>query len=641
MSSLDKDFFEKISFPYQSVRDGQDEFIKQVHKAINEKRNLLVSAPTGLGKTISALAPAISIAKEKNLTIIFLTSRQTQANQAIKTIKDISKKSKNPINYMAFIGKRNMCVHADRDLYPSSDFNEFCKKMKETGKCKYFKNTKNSDYEEQIKKILEESSKSFMSVEGFVNLSGSNNFCPYELAGKKAFQADVVICDFNYMFSESIRENILGKIGRTLEECIVIVDEAHNLSDRIRNAYTFGLSTELIKNATKELTDFIKTKEYDPYIMNLKQTLEDIYFEKVLGEKNEIMVTKQDFIYRYISKFNKEITIKKIIDNLQIVEALVKDERVISYIGRIAKFLESWLELDEESYLRILEKNIKEDKTLLTLKIQCIDPSDISSQIVNHTYSTILMSGTLSPAKMYQEILGVANASILELESPFSKENQLTLVITDVTSKYSSRDNDMYKKIATHVENCLGSGSDKNAIVFFPSYDFMEKIVQNISVPKLKRKVLKEQRYMTKEQKEEYIDKFKEQGGFDSKAKVLFAITSGSFSEGLDLPSTELEMVLIVGLPLSVPDILTESVIRHYERKYKKGQLYGYIFPAMSKIIQAAGRCIRTETDKGVIVLIDSRFTWPLYAQTFPKHWHLIRASEDDYKLKIMNFFDR
>ena len=640
MSEFNRDFFDSINFPYSEVRLGQDDFINQVYKIINEKRNILVSAPTGLGKTVSALAPAIKIAKEKNLTVIFLTSRQTQANQAIKTIKDISKKSKNPVNYMAFIGKRNMCVHPDRDLYPASDFNEFCKKMKETGKCKYFKNTKNDDYEEQIKTILDQSSKVFMSVEGFVQLSGSNNFCPYELAGKKAFHADVVICDFNYMFSESIRENILGKIGRTLEECIVVVDEAHNLADRIRNAYTFTLSTELIKNSVKELTDFIKTKQYDPYILNLKSTFEEIYFDKVLGEKTEYMMTKKEFIDSYVGKFNTQITIKKIIDELREVEALVKDERIISYVGRVANFLESWLELDEESYLRILEKNIKEDKTVLSLKLQCIDPSDISSEIVNHTYSTILMSATLSPAKMYKDILGVANADILELESPFSKQNQLILALTDVTSKYSSRGTDMYKKISDHVENCLGAASDKNAIVFFPSYDFMEKIVQNINIVKMRRKVLKEQRYMTKEQKEEYIEKFRDNGGFDNKAKVLFAITSGSFSEGLDLPDSALEMVIIVGLPLSVPDMFTEAVIRHYEAKYKRGQMYGYIFPAMSKIIQAAGRCIRTETDKGVIVLIDTRFMWPLYAQTFPKHWHLIK-SDDDYKLKIMNFFDR
>jgi len=141
---------------------------------------------------------------------------------------------------------------------------------------------------------------------------------------------------------------------------------------------------------------------------------------------------------------------------------------------------------------------------------------------------------------------------------------------------------------------------------------------------------------MTKEQKENIVNDFK--SGFNSKAKVLFAVTSGSFAEGLDLPSSALEMVLVVGLPLGVPDLFTNAVIRHYDKKFGKGQLYGYIYPAMSKIIQAAGRCIRTEDDKGVVALIDNRFLWPLYAQTFPINWSL--KATKDYVIQVGNFFN-
>jgi DNA excision repair protein ERCC-2 len=143
---------------------------------------------------------------------------------------------------------------------------------------------------------------------------------------------------------------------------------------------------------------------------------------------------------------------------------------------------------------------------------------------------------------------------------------------------------------------------------------------------------------MTKEDKEKFVDNFKDKGGFNEKAKVLFAVTSGSFAEGLDLPDSMLELVMVVGLPLSVPDLFTNAVIKHFEKKFRRGQLYGYIYPAMTKIIQAAGRCIRTESDRGVIVLMDNRFFWPLYAQAFPPHWKLERTKE--YKLEISNFFD-
>lgn len=664
------DFFKSINFPYSSLRVGQDKFIKEVYNSISSCKNLMVQAPTGLGKTVSALAPAIALAKRKGLTVVCLTSRQTQANQIIETIKDInnfsketiigqsldkskdsinSKKTKDEeeINYVAFIGKRSMCVHQDRDLYPAQDFNEFCKKTREKGKCKFYKNAKNSDYQEKIKAIINQTSKNFMSVENFVNFVSSpmrigedfvQGFCPYELAGIKAFKADIVICDFNYMFADGIREGFLGKIGRTLDECILVVDEAHNLPDRIRASYSYNLTNEGLKNALNELKDFVKSSEYDDYIINLRLALNDIYHNKLLGDKTDYLMKREELLEVYLSKFETKLKIKDIIEKLEEIETLVKEERVVSFIGRVASFLDRWNELDEDFYLRILEKNIKEDKTIISCRIKCIDPSDIAAEVLNNTYSSILMSGTLSPLSMYEDILGIGNVELLELESPFKKDRQLTIVLDDVTSKYSARGLDMYKKIADHIISMLHAGRDKNAIIFFPSYDFMERVLQHINVLKLDRKILKEQRYMTKEQKEKFVEEFKSNGYIDNKAKVLFAITSGSFAEGLDLPSSALEMVGVVGLPLSVPDLYTQAVIAHFEKKFRKGQMYGYINPAISKIIQAAGRCIRTEQDRGVVVLMDNRFLWPLYAQNFPAHWKMKKGG--NFKIEIANFFE-
>lgn len=650
------EFFKSINFPYETVRAGQDDFIKKVYNSIINKTNIMIQAPTGLGKTVSALAPAIKLAKQHDKTIICLTSRQTQANQIIQTIKDINAKSTqsncnnlSEIKYVAFIGKRSMCVHEDKDLYPSGDFFEFCKKTKEKGKCSYIKNFRNSDYEEKIKAILDETSKNFMSVENFVNFVSSpttandqfiSGFCPYEMATLKAFKSDIIICDFNYVFAEGIKENFFGKIGRTLDDCILIVDEAHNLPDRIRNSHSYILSTEGLKNALKELKDFVKSSEYDPYITNLRIGINDIYHDKLLGDKTSHLMRKNELIENYLNKFEEKISLKEIIDKLSDIEALVKEERIISYIGRVATFLKKWNELDEEIYLRILEKNISKDKTVLSLKIKCIDPSNLVKEALNNSHSSILMSGTLSPLTMYKDILGLEkNTELLEIESPFSKDKQLTLVIDDVTSKYSSRSLEMYTKIANHCVSLLNAASEKNSIIFFPSYDFMDKVMQHINILKINRVVLKEQRYMTKDQKEKFVEKFKDKSGYiDQKSKVLFAITSGSFAEGLDLPNTALEMVVVIGLPLSVPDLFTQAVIRHFDKKFKRGQMYGYINPAISKIIQAAGRCIRTEQDKGVVVLMDNRFFWPLYAKNFPAHWNIKKSS--NYQLEIGNFFN-
>lgn len=633
------EFFTKLNFPYSSVRDGQDEFIRRVDKAISQNKNIMVSAPTGSGKTVSALAPAIYHAKAKGLTVVCLTSRQTQANQVIKTIHDINRKAsenksyKDGINYVAFIGKRSMCVHEDRALYPASDFNEFCKKVRETGKCKFFRNSHDSEREDQIKQVLVETS--HMNVEGFVDLAGGCKLCPYELAGKKAASADVVICDYNYLFSTGIKEGFLGKIGRTMEQCIVVVDEAHNLPDRIRNSYSYTLSTEILKNALNELKEFVKSNEYDEFIIGVRQALEELLFDRLDSNNKDHLIEKDEFFSKLLSKFNG-LKVEDIADKLFNAGALIKEDKVISFVERVGVFLTRWAEVDTESYLRVLEKDVKEGKTVLNLRIKCIDSSEIAADVLNSTFSSVLMSGTLSPIEMYRDILGVANCDLLELDSPFAKENQLTLVDNEVTTKFTSRSPEMFRQIANNVEKVLNSSEDRNAIVFFPSYDLMDKVLSYVNIVLLGRKVLKEQRYMTKEDKEKFIDEFKD-NGLDMKSRVLFAVTSGSFAEGLDLPREALEVVIVVGLPLAVPDVFTQAVIRHFDKKFGKGQQYGYVYPAMSKIIQAAGRCIRTEEDKGIVVLMDSRFLFPTYALSFPKHWHM--KVPTDFELEIKEFF--
>lgn len=640
-------FFEQIHFPYETLRKGQDEFIKKVYKAIYNNQNILVSAPTGLGKTVSGLTPALYQAKKRGLSVICLTSRQTQSNQIIKTIAQIQKVSNETINCVALIGKRSMCVHKDRDLHPPQDFLEFCRKVRKTNKCGYYLNSQEEDYSEIRRERLSKISQEFSDVEDFIEESAKPfvvdgkqkcGFCPYEMAAEKSFKADVIICDYNYLFQEGMRESFLGRIGKSLNECILIVDEAHNLPDRIRNAHSYSLTTEGLDFALKELKDYIKSSKYDNYITYLKQAYQECYVAKLEKDISEYPIKKEELLNAYLLRCTDVKELDEIIEKLREAELIIREDRLISYVGRVANFLERWRELDEISYLRELEKVEKNNLVSFSMKIRCLDPAEIASSVINNSFSSILMSGTLAPIQMYRDILGIENAQTLELESPFEKDNLLPIHIDDVTTKFILRGPQMYKKYSEHIENILNSTGDRNAIVFFPSYDLLDKIVSNINPLKLNRRVLRETRFMTKEQKENFVREFKKKDPFNQKANVLFAVTSGSFAEGLDLPGDALEMVLVVGLPLAKPDLYTESVIKLYDKKFRKGQFYGYICPAMNKIIQAAGRCIRTERDRGVVVFMDNRFSMALYAQTFPLHWHLKKVKE--YKFAIMNFFD-
>jgi DNA excision repair protein ERCC-2 len=651
---MNNSFLEKINFPYEDLRIGQEKFLKKVYDAIESEENLLVQAPTGLGKSISALAPAISFAKKNDLAVICITSRQTQTNQLIKTIKDISKKYKEKnnqdINLATFTGKRNMCAHSEKENYSGNEFNDFCKGMKERGKCSFYKNFKNTDYEEIIKRLLKKTEKEYLNVENFINLVSSpintgseiiSGFCPYEIALKKAYKADVVVCDFNYLFMPNILNTFLGRIGRNLDECILIIDEAHNLPDRIRNSHSYKLSTERIRLAEKEMKNFLKKSDFDNIIRAIHDTYDQIYVDFLMGDKNEFLLKKElffDILKDKLRKYygDKYLDIRKLILELEEIEMIIKETKVISYVGNVATFLTNFIDIDEKQYVSIINKKINADKTILNIEVKLLDPEIIASKIINSTFSSILMSATLSPTEMYAKLLGIKRTNFLELDSPFEKKNQLSIVIDDVTTKYSLRNNNMYNKYANHIENCLYAAENKNTICFFPSYDLMHKILSFINLPKLNRKILIEKRNMNKEEKEKYISEFK---SFSSKSICLFAVTSGSFSEGVDLPSNSLEQVIIVGLPLLVPNIFTNSLIKYYDYKFKKGQLYGYIYPAMNKIIQAAGRCIRTEKDKGVIIFMDNRFLYPIYNLAFPKYYHLKKADKD-YITEIKEFFE-
>ncbi len=600
----------KSLFPYDSFRSGQENLLKKIYENVSEHKNLLISAPTGLGKTVSAIAPTLKIAKDKELTILYLTSRQTQINQVLKTLKEINLKHNVKISAVGLVGKRNMCIHPGKGEYYGNEFNDFCKKMREIGKCKYYKNTRKEENEKNIKKIINSSREHFYTIEEFTDECETFNLCPYEIASRKLFKADVIVCDFNYFFNFNIRDLFLGKLGRTIDEIIVIVDEAHNLPDRIRNMYSSTLSIQGILRALKESRDFFKEEKYDQLLNLIKEVIEKLY-EKKLEKKDEGSVEKEEFI----NEINKKVAYEKLIDELRIAEAEVKDQRIISHIGRVANFLENW-KIAEEGFLRVIKKKKTQKGDMATLEILNIDPSIITGEILNTTYSSILMSATLTPLEMYRDVLGLSNCEFLELESPFPKENLGVFILDDVTTKYSLRNEEMYKRYGYYIEEIINR-YDKNTIIFFPSYDLLEKIICYIDYAKSGKRILIERNQMIKEEKEQFIKYFKD----PFKKTVLFGVTSGSFGEGLDLPYEALEIVIVVGLPLPRPTLVIEEVIKLYDKKFGKGRDYGYVFPAMAKIVQAAGRCIRTEKDRGIVILMDNRFKWPYYAKAYPKFW--------------------
>jgi DNA excision repair protein ERCC-2 len=301
--------------------------------------------------------------------------------------------------------------------------------------------------------------------------------------------------------------------------------------------------------------------------------------------------------------------------------------------------MEAW-QGDDKGFVRILSRKGgrggpgRGDRDVITLSYRCLDPSLVSKEVIKESNSMVMMSGTLTPMEMYKDTLGFDEAELIEFGSPFPKENRLNLLIPMTTTKFTERSEAQYQKIA---EVCaeLTSLIPGNIILFFPSYDIRDRVNRHFT-SLCRKSTFTEQPNLSKDEKKELLERFKKYSGSGA---VLLAAVAGSFGEGIDLPGEYLNAVVVVGLPLSVPDLETKALIKYYDELFSKGWDYGYVFPAMNKVMQNAGRVIRSETDRGAVILLDERYSWHQYNRCFPKEWGLVTTVL--YKKKIEDFFEK
>ncbi|MFC1727956.1 ATP-dependent DNA helicase [Nanoarchaeota archaeon] len=613
-------------FPYSNVRESQKDLIKYVQTALLNKKNLIVHAPTGLGKTAATLAPALEHAIENKLTIFFLTSRHTQHKIAIETIQEI--KDKFNLNFVAvdIIGKKWMCPQPGTDTLYSNEFTEFCKKQIEDKTCEFYNKTKNNGkLTTNAKKVIEElKTISPSHTEKIYEICSEEKLCPYEISAALAAEASIIVADYYYIFHPSISSTFFNKIQKEPGECIVIVDEAHNLPQRIRDLQTERLSLFMLKRAIQEA----KKNEYEEIIeplAKIQEILEDLSKDLDVGQ--EKLISKKEFIDRIEQVREYE----QLIADLEFVGDEVREEHKQSFIGSVGSFLSVWRG-EDEGFARILEIKRGREQTAI-LSYRCLDPALTSKGVIANTYSTIAMSGTLTPTSMYKDLLGFEDVIEMEFPSPFPEENKLSFIVPEITTKYNLRNEKQFKRIA---EICADITNEipGNSAIFFPSYFLRDKVF-NYYAMLGEKTVFKEDPLLTKAERFELLEKFKE---YEKSGAVLLGTVAGSFGEGIDLPGDLLKGVVIVGLPLQQPNLETQELIKYYDKKFGKGWDYGYVFPAFNKALQSAGRCIRSETDRGVVAFLDNRYTWPNYKKCFPKDSQ-IRVSNSPRDL-VKNFFN-
>lgn len=618
---LTEEIQKEIYFPYSKVRDTQSNMISDVHNAITNKKHIIMHAPTGIGKTIAVLAPALPFAIKNNLTIFYLTSRQTQHRIVVDTLKQIKQKFNISFGCVDLIGKKWMCLQNGVDAMATGMFHEYCKSLRDESNCEFYLNTRKPTLQPTVeaKLAIEELNQiGPCHVQEFIDNGKNNKLCPYELATLSAAEAKVVIADYYYIFSQGIRNSFLQKIKKELESIILIIDEAHNLPNRIRELLTQKTSSLVIENAKKEAKKF----EYGETTANL-EIVENALFELAKDIEHEGTVSRSDFF----DLIHKDKPYEEILSELLFLGEEIRNRQKVSYVLSVAKFLETWLGQDN-GFGRILTKSI-DKKLRVSLAYRCLDPSIAAKEVIGKSYSTILMSGTLTPTSMYRDILGFAdNVTEKEYKSPFPKKNRLNLIIPKTTTKFKERNHAQFREIAKICSD-IANMVNGNSAVFFPSYDLMLNINEHFK-EYAKKPVFIEKQNQTKEEKEKLLAAFK---SHKDKGAVLLGISTGSFGEGIDMPGI-LKSVVIVGLPLNKPDTEAKLLIEYYGDKFNKGFEYGYVLPAITKCLQNAGRCIRSETDKGAIIFLDERYAMRNYYGCFPEDWDMEVTTEYEEVLK-------
>lgn len=590
-------------FPHQEVRESQRQLVQDFDVACREQKILLAHAPTGLGKTACALSVALWHARQLQKKVFFLTNRHTQHRMAVETLKLLQEKTKTTISSVDLIGKRWMCNQEVAGLF-GNDFLEYCKSVVERGECEFYNKMylPNKNLSVEAKNALQKLRvKGSFHNEDLIAFSQEEGLCSYELSLALARKAEVLIGDYSCLFHPFIRNALLKKTGMQLQDILVIVDEGHNLPSRTAEMLSGFLTLTMLKNGAQEAKKYGYT--------DIEHWLQEIHNTLFLLHQNSLK--KEQLVGRlaFLEKINVIVPYSELLARLSVAAEEVREKQKKSFLGGIHTFLDLW-QGEDEGFTRILTEHQGRQGSSVVLQYLCLDPGRATREVFSAIHAGMLMSGTLKPMSMFSDLLGIERKMEKEYPSPFPPENKLTLIIPETSTKYALRSEEMYRNIA---ERCstLAAAIPGNVAFFFPSYALRDRIVMFMQTSK---KRFWEKNGMSKEEKEFLLSEFKagrETGG------ILLGVAGANFAEGVDFPGDLLQGVVVVGLPLGKPDLKQQELIAHYQKKFNKGWEYGYIFPAMSKCIQSAGRCIRSETDRGIIVFLDERFAWPQYFSCF------------------------
>ncbi len=574
-------------------------------KAFRDGRTLIAHAPTGIGKTAAVLASALKV--RGNRKVFFLTSKQSQHHIAIETVKHMP----SHLRAIDVISKQAMCPREESCL-PYPVFEKFCS---DTGqqRCNLF--NKNMD------KVVNELNKETLHVQEIERICMKNNVCPHKTALVAGRDAEVIVCDYNYIFSD-ISERILSLLEIELQDCMLIIDEAHNLPDRVRSHMEEFINLEILRESYRLLDT--QNPELAAFVKRLAKEFNNVK-EKDRRIKKEFFDDMVSIALR--GGFSRYEDLEELLPELETAARdILEHDTAASAPMRLYSFFTTW-SIEGDKVFRGFEREN------MAIKVGLLDPSVITSNVFNNVHSAVLMSGTLHPGEMYADLLGIEKPTIQSYSSPFPKENRRIVSVGHLTTSYRERGIPMYQAYANGIAD-IANNSPGNVAVFFPSYSLMNSIADRLDLVHLEKDMMIEDRRYTKRDRDEIVRQLHLTG-----SNLLMGVQGGSLSEGVDYKNNVLCAVIIAGIPFPPPSPETKALEDYYSTKFdsKKGYEYARVFPAINRVIQAAGRCIRSRNDKGLIVLMDKRFNHSHYKKMMPDDFAFERIN--DLKKECERFF--
>ena len=594
----------ELPFPYP-YREGQKELAGNVYRSIARKRNLFIQAPTGVGKTLSTIYPSLKAMGEGHgEKLFYLTAKTITRSVAEEAFSILRREGHLYFNTVTITAKEKLCVMEKPDCNPQA-----CPRAKG-----HYDRVNDAVYE-----IIQE-------VDGItrdkvLEYAQRYQICPFEFCLDISNWVDGIICDYNYVFDPNVRLKRYFDQGEPGQGYLFLVDEAHNLVPRAREMYSASLIKEdvlltkrILKTQTGSGKVIAQLDKCNQRLLELKRSygVDEGGRRTVLGSAYELLPDVNALALNLMTMFGELETFMN--ENIEFPDR----DLVLEFYFAVRDFLYVYDRLDE--HYRIYDQILTDGSFMV--KLLCINPAANLKECLDKGVSTLFFSATLLPIQYYKELLsGNQEEYAVYAKSPFPQENRMVLAASDVSSRYSRRGPSEYEKIVDYICRVV-EGKKGNYMVFCPSYQYLHAIEDILAAREASGALSfiwnAQTNHMTEEDREAFLQSFEEERDCSMAA---LCVMGGIFSEGIDLKEERLIGAVIIGTGL--PQVNTEQEIlkEYFDEQGEHGFDYAYQYPGMNKVMQAAGRVIRTIRDRGIIALLDDRFLRPEYVALFPREW--------------------